>query len=258
MVARLGRDRFGGAFRQRLVSSGVDTRYLRETGQPSALALATVDETGEASYDFWLSGAADFGWRHNELPRLDDGTIIHIGSLAAFLPPGADNIERWAAEHRDRCTISFDPNLRAVALHRPDSLVRLERLAALAHVIRVSEEDLELAYPTISPFDTARRWLTPVEDRKLIVLSNGAEGATGLTARETVRVPSPSISKVDSIGAGDAATGALLARLDTPSLPELLTFICAAGALTCTRVGADPPTLDEVTAFLARERLASP
>lgn len=247
MVARLGRDSFGGAFRERLIASGVDTRYLCTTAQPSALALVTVDKSGEAAYDFWLAGAADFGWRHNELPQLEAGTTIHIGSLAAFLPPGADNIERWAAAHRDHCTISFDPNLREVSLLRPDSLVRLERLAALAHVIRVSEEDLELAYPTVRAIDTAKRWLT--SSKRLIVLTRGASGATALTPTETVQVAAPTVSTVDTIGAGDTATGALLAGLDSMALPDLLTFVCTAAALSCTRVGSDPPTLEEIAGF---------
>ncbi len=250
LAARIGRDSFGGAFLGRLEASGVDTRFVVRTGQPSALALATVDGAGEAHYDFWLTGAADFGWRATELPQLDPGDTIHLGSLAAFLPPGADTLERWALAHQDRCRITFDPNIRAVALDRPDSLVRLERLAELANVIRVSAGDLSHAYPTVAPIDTARRWLRHAQ---LVVLTHGALGATALTSFATIDIPAPQVSTVDTIGAGDTATGALLAWLQThdwpsneDSLRDLLTFICAAAALTCTRVGADPPTLAEV------------
>lgn len=253
MVARQGGDSFGAAFRDRLTSSGVDTRFVMATGQPSALALATVDASGEAAYDFWLTGAADFGWRSHELPRLGAGTTIHIGSLAAFLPPGADVIERWAAEHRDRCTISFDPNLRAAALARPDSLVRLERLAALAHVIRVSEQDLELAYPATSAIETAKRWLP---GKRLILLTAGKAGATALTPAGTTVVPAPKVSAVDTIGAGDTATGALLAGLQA-GRDDLYLFVCFAAALTCTRVGADPPVLREVEDFIRTSGLGT-
>lgn len=246
MVARQGRDSFGTAFRDRLAACGVDTRFVVATGQPSALALATVDGSGEACYDFWLTGAADFGWRRHELPRLEAGSVIHIGSLAAFLPPGADAIEQWAVEHRRDCTISFDPNLRAAALALPDSLVRLERLAALAHVIRVSAQDLELAYPGVPAIDTAKRWLP---GKRLILLTHGAAGAVALTPEGIEHVAAPKVSAVDTIGAGDTATGALLAGL-VSGRKDLYPFVCFAAALTCTRVGADPPTLAEVEAFL--------
>ncbi|GAA1404439.1 carbohydrate kinase [Catellatospora coxensis] len=261
MAARVGRDSFGSAFRQRLTSSGVDGQYLVATSQPSALALATVDDGGEAQYDFWLAGAADFGWRERELPELPDGSTIHIGSLAAFLPPGADTLERWALRHRDRCTITFDPNVRGVALARPDSLVRLERLVELAHLVRASEGDLTHAYPHVPPMETARRWLAA--GPRLLVLTHGDAGAVALTATDEVTVAAPAITMIDTIGAGDTAMGALLAwlhnagrltdqlkrELPPETLRLMLRHMCDAAALTCTRPGADPPTLDELRAF---------
>lgn len=261
MTARLGQDAFGAAFRSRLEESGVDTKYLLSTTQPSALALANMSDDGEARYDFWLAGAADFGWRERELPELPDGTTIQIGSLAAFLPPGADAVERWAVRHRHRCTISFDPNLRAVALARPDSLVRLERLVALAHIVRASEQDLIDAYPSVAPMDTARRWLAA--GPKLVVVTHGDAGVTALNAESETTVAAPTVSIVDTIGAGDTAMGALLAwlhdadrlrdqlarPLPAEALRLLLRHMCSASAITCTRPGADPPTLDELRAF---------
>lgn len=261
MAARLGRDAFGAAFRRRLEQSGVDTRYLVETGNPSALALATVGPDGEARYDFWLAGAADFTWRGAELPRPRSGDTLHLGSLAAFLPPGADVLERWAEEHRPHCTITFDPNLRPVALARPDSLVRLERLVRLAHVVRASEGDLRLAYPLTEPLETARRWIATAGP-SLVVLTHGGDGVTALTADGEVSVTAAPVAVVDTIGAGDTAMGALLADLHSrgalapggelpgpiETLRETLHFVCAAAAYTCGRAGADPPT----TADLAR------
>jgi fructokinase len=254
MAARTGRDSFGAAFKERLAAAGVDTRYVLRTSQPSALALATVDETGEARYDFWLAGAADFNWRYADLPQLEAGTTIHLGSLAAFLAPGADVLERWALDHQDRCTISFDPNLRPVALNKPDSLVRLERLAELANVIRVSSQDLTQAYPGTDPMLTARRWLA---HSNLVVVTHGSSGATVLAKGEEVTLTPPPVTIADTIGAGDTSTGAVLAWLQQHEWPVtrddfagLLKFVCTAAALNCTRAGADPPSLEEVTRWM--------
>jgi fructokinase len=251
MVARLGRDAFGDAFRGRLAESGVDIRHLVGTNHPSALALATLGPDGEAQYDFWLTGAADFTWDESDLPGPDAGDVLHLGSLAAFLPPGADVLERWARQHRPQCTISFDPNLRPVALARPDSLVRLERLVRLAHVVRVSEGDVRLAYPSVEPHETARRWLAEGET-DLVVLTHGAAGATAFTRHGEVTATPPPVDVVDTIGAGDTATGALLAALhrDGHWRPESLGYMCSAAALTCGRAGADPPTAAQLAAAL--------
>lgn len=265
MAARLGRDAFGAAFRTRLGASTVDTRYLVDSTDPSALALATLGPDGDARYDFWLAGAADFGWRAGELPRPRPGDTLHVGSLAAFLPPGADTLAEWIEHQRPQCTITVDPNLRPVALGQPDALVRLERLVRLAHLVRVSEQDLRLAYPGVQPLTAVRRWVSgddPVP--ALVVLTHGAAGATALTRDGEVSAPAPQVTVVDTIGAGDTAMGALLAalharrvlspaglaRLTRDDLAEILRFACAAAALACTRPGAAPPTPAEVAALL--------
>ena len=260
MAARLGQDAFGAAFRGRLAAAGVDGRYLVNAAQPSALALASIGPDGQARYDFWLAGAADFGWRDHELPEPPAGAILHLASLAAFLPPGADTLEHWARQHSPQCTVTFDPNLRPVALTQPDSLVRLERLVALAHVVKASEDDLRLAYPDTPVLETAERWLH--SGPSLVVLTHGAAGATALTGSGRAAVPSPDVRVSDTIGAGDTAMGALLCALHargaltagalralaSEELAEILRYVCVAAALACVRPGADPPTAVEVAA----------
>jgi len=75
-----------------------------------------------------------------------------------------------------------------------------------------------------------------------------------------IRVRAPSIKVVDTIGAGDSFQAALLfalrqlnrlnrTRLKETGADELrraLSFACNCAALTCTRMGADPPRSDEV------------
>lgn len=267
MAARLGRDAFGAMFRRRLMESNVDTRYLVEAVEPSTLALATLAGDGEARFDFWLAGAADFGWRDHELPRPEPGDILHIGSLAAFLPPGAETLARWAARHRTHCLVTFDPNLRPAALGAPDALRRLERLVGLSHVVRASHADLVLAYPGVDPLATARRWLAeagPDRGPGLVVLTHGAAGATALTRHGTATAMPPPVTVVDTIGAGDTAMGALLAALHARSAPPgaalppphrelaaLLRLMCTAAALCCARPGADPPDQAAVAAAMA-------
>ena len=252
MAARLGGDIFGTAFRNRLTGSGVDGRYLRETADPSTLALTRISAGGIALFDFWHAGAADFGWQEDDLPTLGTGDIAHLGSLAAFLPPGADALEEWAARNRPLCTVTFDPNLRPVSLATPGARERLERLVDLAHVVKVSQDDLEMAYPGTDPADTARRWRDE-RGADLILMTRGAAGITAFRGDGEASAPAPEVVVVDTIGAGDSAMAAVLTGLHDAGEMDL-EFVCTVAALACTRPGADAPTAAEVSAF----RAASP
>jgi fructokinase len=260
-AARFGADAFGRAFRARLDDAGVDLSHAVTLAHPSALALVSLDATGTASYDFWLEGAADFAAA--PLPETGPNDIRHIGSLAAYWPPGADVAERWIEQTPG--TATFDVNLRPIVLERqPDALDRLERLVKRTHVVKASDQDLRLAYPRTHPEQTARRWLTSGTDAgpSLIVITLGEQGAVALTADgQRVHVPAPKVEVADTIGAGDAAMGALLCRLAadgvagvSQELERTLHFTVAAASLACTRPGAYAPTAHEVDVHLAGAR----
>jgi fructokinase len=249
-AARFGHDAPGRAFRERMRNAGVDLRYASDVANPSSMALATIDVNGAATYDFWLDNAADF--TATALPQPEDGDVQHIGSLAAYWPPGADLIEAWL--DRSRATVTFDVNLRPIVLaSQPDALERLDRLVRLADVVKASDDDLRLAYPESEPETTARRWLDQT-DVSLVVLTLGAHGAVGLTRDGgRVAVPAPQVTVADTIGAGDAAMGALLSRIAADGLGGVLAdldatlgFVVTVAALACTRAGAYAPTIDEV------------
>jgi fructokinase len=300
MAARLGADAFGTAFRDRLVAAGVRPDYFCQSRDPSTLALVTLDDRGSPHFDFWLSGAADFGWQDDELPdplRLSGTaaaagtatpadrpavTAISIGSVAAFIPPGADTLARWAAAARSTTTIAVDPNIRpALGLRVAELRDRVETLVGLADVVKVSDEDVAAAYPGESPEDVATRWLAMAGGPELVVVTRGAAGVTGMTRLLRVDVPAPKVEVVDTIGAGDTAMGTLLAELHrhdllgasakdslagTPGATEatglggltketlttILATVTLAAALACTRPGADPPTRAEIAAATTR------
>lgn len=278
MAARLGADAFGAQLAARLEAAGVRTDHLVWSRQSSTLAVVSLDGGGSARYDFWLTGAADYGWTAGELPAPDAGIdAIVLGSLAAFLPPGADALRDWAAAARRTGVVALDPNLRPEALRAvlpgattPDGLPeaalrRLDELVGVADVVKASDEDLAAAAPGRDPERVAAEWLARPDGPALVVLTRGGDGAVGLTRSVRVAVPAPAVTVVDTIGAGDTAMGALLseldgrgllgptgrkalAALDEETLTGLLRTVCTAAALACTRPGADPPTAEELAA----------
>src|SRR5205807_1237859 len=108
----------------------------------------------------------------------------------------------------------------------------------------------------------AREWLGL--GPSLVVITRGAAGCVAVTGDLCVEVRAPKVDVVDTVGAGDAFMSALLAGLHaerrlgpggfeeplaTPDLERLLLRAVEAAAITCTRPGADPPTLAELGAF---------
>jgi fructokinase len=274
LAARVSRDVFGAGVRARLLAAGVEGRYLVDAVEPSSLAVVAFDAERRASYDFWLNGTADWQWRDSELPNPLDADVaaLHIGSLAAYLSPGAEVIEKLVARegYRGRVTLSFDPNIRPTIVAADDGSLdaaraRTERLVRLVDVVKVSDEDLGWLYPDAPAEDAAAEWAE--NGPALVVVTRGAEGALAIGRAATVPVPAPAVQVVDTIGAGDSFAGALLHALGVRRLlgpggadriaglrPEELTAILRtatmAAALTCTRVGAVPPTAAELDAAL--------
>lgn len=262
---RIGAGRFGQLLRDHLTDNGVDDRDLVCASEPTCLAVASPGEGGETRYDFWAAGAADWQWRPDELPDplAEDVDALHAGSIASWRQPGADAIEALMRRERARgqVTLSFDPNCRPNLIgSRAEHRQLVERQVATAHLVKASEQDLRWLYPD-EPLDgVVGRWLAL--GPTLVVVTRGARGAHARGRTMTVDVPAARVARVvDTVGAGDAFTAALLdglrrlgalrpaarlQELSAAAVDEVLSRASLAGALSTARAGATPPTLAEL------------
>jgi ribokinase len=89
-----------------------------------------------------------------------------------------------------------------------------------------------------------------------VIVTLGAAGAIAIGATGALRVPGFPVAAIDTVGAGDAFSGALAASLaEGMPIQSALVIASATAALTCTRRGAVDamPTGTEVAAFMQRE-----
>ncbi len=263
LLARLSDDTFGRRLREHLSANQVGLTYAVAAAEPATLAAVATDGEGAATYDFWFQGTADRQWLPTELPDpLPDPVVaVHTGSLALALEPAAGVLTDWlrAVRATSGATVCLDPNIRPVLeLDRATALRRVERQVRLAHIVKVSAEDLAWLAPDEPADRVARRWreLGPL----LVVVTLGADGVLAIGPDgSTVRRPAVPVDVVDTVGAGDAFTAGLLAglhrlellgpggrealaALGPARLAGLLDEAALVAALTCARVGADPPT----------------
>lgn len=268
LLARLSGDAFGRQIRAHLVERGVDLSLAVAATEPTTLAVVALGPSGGAEYAFYLEGTADWAWRAEELPEPSSlVSAVHVGSLAAVVAPGAQRLRDWARAQGQSSVVCYDVNARpAVGLDRAETAAQAREWMDLAHIVKVSDEDLAWLEPGRDPLVTAERWVVRHE-LDLLLLTRGGEGATALSAHwgEHVTVPGVPVTVRDTVGAGDTFGAAVLARLDdlgrlgdparlaeldAEAVREVLRFATAAAALACTTEGADPPDRFQVEALL--------
>lgn len=268
LKARFSSGALGERVRAYALDLDLDLSPSVSAEQQATLAFASLDAAGRAAYDFYIDGTADWGWTADELSVLPaDTRAIHTGSLVTAMAPGAHAIVEWwaALARQGDALLSYDPNMRPpLAGERADAVRRVERLVALSHVVKASDDDLGWLYPDVDPADSLRRWagLGP----SLAVLTRGRDGCLAVTESGiSVDLPGHRIDVVDTIGAGDAFQSGLLSALADADLltpaavaaiarDELAAVVARAllvSALTCQRSGADPPTRAEYDAAVA-------
>jgi fructokinase len=270
-VGRFSRDPFGTVLRNHASRSHVDLGFAVTDRQPTTIAMVELTD-GVARYEFSVDGTADFQWTAAELDHLPTSAeIVHYGSLASWLPPGAEIVERRVAELHaaGKVLVSYDPNVRPQL--QPDAAAarkQVERALRTAHMVKASAEDLHWLYDDEPIESVAPRWLAA--GPRVVVITHGGDGATAFVegAAPVQRRVYPA-SIVDTVGAGDAFTSGLLdalcrrgvsepARLDRLRRPEVLAAVvdeaALVAALTCSRAGADPPRLAEVEPLRASLR----
>lgn len=264
-LARLSGDVFGRLFRDHLQASGVDLSSAVTAAEPSTLAVAELDAQGQAAFSFHAQNTADWQWTPGELARVDlsGAACVHTGSLALVQEPGAAVVEDFLAAAAPHATISIDPNVRPLLVHPDVYRARLAHWCALADVLRLSEDDLELLLPGTPPEKACDRW--HAAGARLVVITRGADGALASLDGERVEVPAVPTSVADTVGAGDSFTAGLLHHLGARGLlggrltelrlddvAEACRFATRVAALTCSVVGPNPPWQHQL------EQLATP
>ncbi|MEV0596096.1 carbohydrate kinase family protein [Nonomuraea cavernae] len=255
---RISGDVFGGLFREHLAASGVDLSGCVDAAEPSTLAVASLDEHGQAGYRFYAEGAADWRWSPAELGSRDLSGVscLHTGSLALVREPGRQAVEAFAAAAAERVTVSIDPNVRPSLARRAD--YQVARWCGVADVLKLSDEDLAFLAPGEPVEQVCDAWHEA--GARLIVVTKGASGALVSLAGARAEVAAPKVTVVDTVGAGDAFTAGLLHRLDERGLlggrlddldlataAEAASFAARVAALTCAVAGADPPWAHQLT-----------
>jgi ribokinase len=244
VIGRVGRDQFGDAFIAALDAEGIDRAGV--SADPKAgtgVASIVVRDDGENAIL-----QAPRANRTLTAQRVREAAAAITGASAALFQLEMD--EGGCAEF---ASLARSAGARTTFNAAPATGTGHD-LLPLADLVVVNEIEcgaLNGEHCT-DAHEAAARLAARGRD---VVLTLGARGATAIFDAERINVPPFAVDAVDTVGAGDAFCAALTVRLAEGASPrEALTFAAAAGAIACTREGAEPamPRRAEVESLLAK------
>jgi fructokinase len=260
-IGGLSTDMFGQMIADHAAASEVELRYATRSDHQTTLAFVRII-AGESHYAFYDAETASRNWtyRRGTIP-FETIEAVHVGSTTLVNDQGAAETLALIADAKTHATIAFDPNCRPnLVRHKPAYLARMAAFAAHADIVRMSDVDFPYLYGEEPYLERANALMG--QGVSLVVITRGNNGAVAWhPATGQIEVAAPTVKVADTIGAGDSFQAALLFALHkqerlgrrqlraigADELRRALSFAANCAGLTCTRPGADPPRIREIS-----------
>jgi ribokinase len=237
MLLALGEDAFAQPLEESLRAAGVHMHTVRVTGQATGTAFICVSDDAENAIT--VAPGANFALTAADLPPLQG-----FSHLLLQLEIPLETVTAYAQAAHAK-------GVKVILNAAPAQALPAE-LLALLDVLIVNEGELAVvAHCTGSTAECLARVNVPC-----VVVTLGSRGCCARADSVFISQAAFEITPIDSTGAGDTFCGVLVAALSQGhALPQAMRLASAAGALACTRLGAQSsiPTQTEVSAFLAMQ-----
>jgi fructokinase len=254
-VTGLSTDLMGDVLRQTLAASKVNLDHAVVSDRPTTLAFVKLTN-GSASYAFYYENTAGRMMTMADMPTLPDTVSAWFsGGIWLAVEPCGTTLEAMFLREAAKRVTMLDPNVRpGFVTDRAAYTARIDRMIAAADIVKLSDEDAIWLYGAADPQAILAK------GPKVVLITEGAAGASAYTARSKVSVGAPKITVADTVGAGDTFNAGVLAALDRAGLlsksaiaaltdaqlTDALSLGTRAAAITCSRPGANPPWAHEL------------
>ena len=248
VVSAVGDDVDGQEIKELLQNRRVDCSQIQTNSNETGKAEVNLDEAGKATYTFTENPAwAQIEWK-NDLRLLAEQTQVAVFGTMGLQGKSQNTILKFLESMHPKALKVLDINLREPFFDKDKVL----KLLGLCNVLKLNDEEVEIlaGFCKVEP-DDLNEYLWANTSIRLIALSLGSKGAVLITPENSHFAEAAPVREiVDTVGAGDSYTAALVAGLvNGMSLNNINVTANRIAAYVCESQGATPELPPELTKF---------
>jgi len=243
-VGRVGEDANGKELKGNLLKEGICADFVIEDPESSTgLAAIMLEETGQNRI-IVIPGA------NMRITKEDLQTAFEQTYDAVIV-----QLEIPDEIVMEACRLGKEKNIPVILDAGPAKSFPLEKLEGLEILSPNESEAFALTGVEVHSIESAEKAANVLKERsnaKIIVMKMGSLGAYLYKDGEGEFFPAHKVKAVDTTAAGDAFTAALTVKyISSGDINEAIQFANVVGAITVTRIGAQPslPTVEGVRKF---------
>jgi len=262
VISRVGDDDRGREILRRFRDMGLQHSSVQSSVQNNVQSNVQIDErapTGTASVTLSGAGLAHFAVQENvawdfldatpeALTLVNGAHAVCFGSLAQRSEPSRNAIQQLVESTPNHALRVFDVNLRRPFYTRDV----VERSLQLANVLKLNDDELPSLAAMFNLTGSTEKQiecLAQIFGLQVIALTRGPNGSLlyQTNARRWSDCASRPVTIVDTVGAGDSFTAALvLGLLCKMDLDEINSIANEVARYVCSQPGATPPLPSEL------------
>jgi fructokinase len=242
VISAVGADALGRDICEQVAAWGMPTEFLTVLPScPTGTVTVALDEKGVPEYEIHTGVAWDqIPWTASLGTLAPTLRAVCFGTLSQRSSESRATIQRFVAATAPECLRVCDINLRQQFYS--DELLRESLM--LANVLKLNHEELPIIAVRAGLTGTPTELLAQLcekFDLRLVALTQGSQGSVLVTPEATSEFPGLSVEVIDTIGAGDAFTAALVAGLlRGDALDTINEAANQTAARVCQHAGAIP------------------
>ncbi len=239
IVSRVGDDDLGRELRDEVKRLGLSDEFIQtDRDHPTGTVQVSVDANGQPTYTITENVAWDF--MDDKLTRFSgDVTALCFGTLAQRSAASRSTIQSLVNDHRSAVAV-LDLNLRPPYFNK--EVIR--QSLNLATWLKLNQSEY-VQLPELIDWDENEPDLATALEVEhhinLICITRGENGCELISERGDITEPGLSATVIDTVGAGDAFTSALLVMLLERHPPsQAVRFATHYAARVCEHRGGTP------------------